>query len=134
MRLFLMFVALRTWAQVTTGQIDGYVFDPSHGPVPHAEVVARHAERGFARTVFTDAAGFYQLTALPPAVYTVTASAQGFAPATAPASRLHVNSRLRVDLTLALAERREAIEVPSTVTLLPAESSELGAVLDQPRI
>ena len=41
-----MFVALRTWAQVTTGQIDGYVFDPSHRPVPHAEVVARHTERG----------------------------------------------------------------------------------------
>ena len=111
-----MFVALRTWAQVTTGQIDGYVFDPSHRPVPHAEVVARHAERVFARTVFTDAAGFYQLTALPPAVYTVTASAQGFAPATAPASRLHVNSRLRVDVTLALAKAPRQIQFAARIS------------------
>jgi hypothetical protein len=121
-------------AQLTTGSISGYVYDPSRKPVPYAEVSATDSSRGLIRKVRTGEGGFYLIPDLAPAEYTVAASASGFEPYRAPGVVLHVNSRLRFDLDLSLGVRRESIAVPATQTQVHSESSGLGAVLDRTQI
>src|SRR4051812_44973986 len=128
MRLLLVLWALPVCAQVTTGAISGFVLDPDGRPIQHAEVSAVQAARGFARKAFTDAAGFYLLPALPPAAYSVTATAEHFQPA-ASELPLAVNSRVRTDFRLALVGVKESIDVPASPLSIQSESSELGTVL-----
>src|SRR5262249_14593031 len=111
-----------------------YVLDPSLKPIPRAEVSVIQSESGFARTAATDATGFYLLTGLHPAVYSISAKAEGFESPSATVLRLAVNTKLRADLELAVAGLRQSVEAPAVIQLVPSDSSELGMVFDQARI
>jgi hypothetical protein len=74
-----------------------------------------NSDHAFRRSALTDITGLYSITALPPASYRVNATEPGFSATEAADLRVNVSSQVRVDLTLPLAERRESIEVPSTV-------------------
>jgi hypothetical protein len=132
--LISLFLAFPICAQVTTGSISGYVLDPNHKGIANAKLVARDASHGFERQAVTDASGFYTLTELAPSTYEVSASADGFAEATARETRVEVNSRVRLDVGLAIAGRAEKVEVRAQAQALASESSELGEVIDQTRI
>jgi hypothetical protein len=119
---------------VTTGSISGYVLDPHRSAVANATVVARDASRGFERRVTADSSGFYVVAELAPAVYEVSVSAAGFEAAAPREGRVEVNSRLRLDVTLAVEGRKESIEVRAGAERIQTESSELGGVIDQSRI
>ena len=68
-------------AQSTTdGAIGGTVYDPSGGVVPNATVVVHNIGTNAEQTVMTDASGFYRVTKLAPASYSVTVSAAGLQP------------------------------------------------------
>ena len=133
MLLLLFLIALPALAQVTTGAISGYVLDPSQHAIADAEVVARDNSRGFERRVRADRSGFYAVGELAPALYQVSASAAGFEPS-AREVRVEVNSRVRLDLPLAVAGRKESVEVRVAPQRIQTESSELGEVVDQSRI
>jgi len=65
-------------AQVATGSVSGSVSDPSGRPVPGATVVASDGARASARRAVSDETGRYRFADLPPALYDVSAAAQGF--------------------------------------------------------
>ena len=65
-------------AQVTAGSIAGSVIDPSGRPIPGAAVVASDSLRASTRTAVCDEEGRYRFTDLAPALYDVSAAAQGF--------------------------------------------------------
>src|SRR5205807_6356416 len=67
------------FAQQTTGNISGRVFDPQGAAAPGATVTAKSPDTGFMRTEVSDREGVYRLTALPVGTYDVTAELQGFA-------------------------------------------------------
>src|SRR5947208_3412419 len=125
MRFWFFFCTASAFAQVTTGSISGHVLDPRQKPIAGAEITATRSDRGLLRTVLTDDSGFYFLAELPPAVYTISAKASPFVPASADL-RLAVNTRLQADFRLGLASLTHAIDVVATVQLVPSESSELG--------
>jgi hypothetical protein len=131
--LLLFLIALPALAQVTTGAISGYVLDPSQNAIADAEVVARDNSRGFERRVRADRSGFYAVGELAPSIYQVSASVSGFESA-AREVRVEVNSRVRLDLPLAVAGRKESVEVRVAPQRIQTESSELGEVVDQSRI
>jgi hypothetical protein len=55
-------------AQVT-GNITGYVRDPSGAAIPNVTVSAKMIEQQTTRTITTDTDGFYTFIALPPGKY-----------------------------------------------------------------
>ena len=75
----LCWLALPARAQTVTGTLEGRVADQASAVVPGALVIMRNVETGQARTVKTNAEGFYRAPFLPLGQYTVTASANGFA-------------------------------------------------------
>lgn len=87
------------------------MLDPNQRGIANTKPVARDISHGFARQAVTDASGFYTLTKLAPSTYEVSASANGFAAATAQEIRVEVNSRVRLDVGLGIVGRAETVEV-----------------------
>jgi Outer membrane receptor proteins, mostly Fe transport len=133
MRYWVLFLAASACGQVTTGSISGYVFDPAGYPVERAEVRLSQPDRDWDRFTFTNAGGLYTFAELPAANYTILAKAPHFTRASANL-RLDVNTRMRADFRLRLEEDVHTLEVKGAVPLIPAESSDLGTVIDQARI
>src|SRR5256884_4976396 len=65
-------------AQIITGEITGTVTDPSGAAVPGATVTATCTATNASRTATTGNSGSYVLSNLPPCLYNLSVSAQGF--------------------------------------------------------
>ncbi|PYS47846.1 MAG: hypothetical protein DMG13_26875 [Acidobacteria bacterium] len=65
-------------AQIAGGSLSGTVTDSSQAAIPNVHVTLINMATGVARTVATDAAGFYIAPDLPPGSYEMTAGAPGF--------------------------------------------------------
>ncbi len=116
----------------TTGDIVGHVTDEQGGALPGVSVEARGPAFQGARTNVTDATGTYRLVLLPPGVYKVTASLQGFA-------------RIESTVTVALGKTAAGdfklrptasaeITVSGTAPLVDQESSAIGNNIDSRQI
>ena len=132
--LVLFLAAACAPTQVTDGSLAGYVFDPAHRRIGGATVVVSNAANGLARRVLTDSAGFYSVAGLPPAVYSVTATAPQFERCTADNVTVLVDEHVRLDLTLAVAGQRTSVTIRSGADLLPAEDSEVATAIDRHQI
>src|SRR5579871_1523797 len=130
-RFFALFAlaGLPVFSQVNTGSISGYVLDPSGRTIPGATVDLEDAARHQTRTIPADPGGYYEFGTLPPASYRLTVNVTPFAPLSSQPIRVEVDQRVRLDLRMTLASRGEHVFVTSRA--LAADSSELGAVLNQ---
>src|SRR5437867_10767301 len=87
----LLFAAVVTVAQVTTGSLQGVVTDPNKAVVPGATVKITNVDTGATREANTNDEGFYRVTNLQPGEhYRVDISKQGFAPASRENIVIHI--------------------------------------------
>jgi Carboxypeptidase regulatory-like domain len=121
------------WAQ--TGSITGQVLDPAGAVIPNATVTATSGATGSSQTVTTTSAGLYNFAALPPAVYTVSASASGFTTTTRDNVTLNIAATLPVNFKLAVGAASTTVNVAG-VSAAPIEtdSSQLSTVIDSKQI
>jgi hypothetical protein len=75
--LWLLFSVAIVQAQVT-GSVSGYVKDPSGAAVPGATLTAKSVEQQLTRSTQSNAEGFFNLLAMPPGTYEISAEASGF--------------------------------------------------------
>jgi len=122
-------LALPIAAQVSTGELSGSVVDSSGASIANAKVVATNAATGVSREAFTDAAGSYVLTLLPPGTYNLAAEASGFRRVVQNGIPLQVNQRAEVNFKLEVGQVTETVEVAAAPPLLESESSSLGSVI-----
>jgi len=121
-------------AQTATGQISGTVKDSTGAVVPGATVTVNSESTGLTRTATTNAAGDYVFALLPPGAYSVQAELQGFSVARQSDIRLLVDNKIRIDLTLALGDLTETVEVQAATVELQTESANIGQTLTQKQI
>jgi hypothetical protein len=101
-----------TSADVITGQVVGWVVDGETGkPIAGARVTAS-SPAWVDQTVVTDAAGYYVLSMLPPATYTVIATAPGYAKVVPSDVRVMLDWRSRNDFKLATGAARTDAPAP----------------------
>jgi hypothetical protein len=127
----LIFASLGLLAQVNTGAISGYVFDPSGKTIPGALVTLENTASSLVRSMQTNAVGHYEFEGLPPAEYRVSESAPSFARLVTQPVQIEVDQRTRLDLHATLAPRGESVVVNARTSETSNEPGELGAVLDQ---
>src|SRR5947199_3373070 len=79
--MFLFFIcSVTVFGQDTTsGTIQGTVSDEQGAAVPGATVEARNAATNFSKSFTTDADGRFTLLSIPPGIYVVSVTKQGFA-------------------------------------------------------
>jgi hypothetical protein len=131
--LLLSTFAASLQAQVA-GRISGYVKDATGAVMPGTKVTARMVEQTLERTVMTDAIGFYNLLAMPPGTYSITAELEGFETQTQQSVELTLNESLRLDFTMEVGSVSTEVTVQSTATLVNTENQTLGALVDQRRV
>ncbi|MBI2686176.1 MAG: TonB-dependent receptor [Acidobacteria bacterium] len=123
-------------AQDVTGALSGTVTDSSGAVVAGAIVTVTNTARG--KVEFqgkTSDSGAYSAPALQAGLYSVRVEANGFKRAEVNGIALQVKQRARVDVTLALGEVAEVVNVVGEgLGQLEAESSSIGAVINTTQV
>ena len=116
--------------EIIYGSITGFVVDPSGAAVPSTSVSAVETGTGFQRMVSSDAKGFYEFAKLPIGTYDVSAEHTGFKRAVEQGVHLGAGATVAVNLTLALGNVRQTVEVTAIATPVESETATQGHVVD----
>jgi hypothetical protein len=119
-----IFVAT-TFAQETTGGMQGTIRDPQGAVVSRATVeVASPALIG-TKKVETDAGGYYRFANLPPGPYTLSISAKGFKSIKQTGLVLEVGKLPTIDITLEVGAIEQTVEVSSAAPIVDVAQSKV---------
>src|SRR5579885_2744120 len=113
--IFLFFAGAPVWAQTAaTGAVSGLVTDPQGAAIPQVEVTLTNpATNGTLRAITNDA-GRYIFPSVPPAVYNVTFSKQGFNLRRIDAQNVQVGQMLTLDAQMQVGSLTTVVEVSET--------------------
>ena len=120
--------------QMSSGNIQGTVRDPSGAVLPSVAVAATNVGRGLSRQTVTDSLGNYRLLLLPPGTYEVTFELPGFALVTRRPIQVLIGQSSRVDSELTPAALQQEILIIGEASLLEAEKTQQSGTITQLRI
>jgi hypothetical protein len=120
-------------AQVSAS-ICGAISDASGARIPAAEVLLENVETGTTRHSRTDAAGRYQMLALPIGEYQLRVSKPGFQEQIRDGIHLSVGEEARVDLMLQVGTVKQHVTVLEDAPLVNATSRDLSGLLGEPQV
>src|SRR3989441_8523346 len=121
------------WAQATA-EISGTARDQSGAVLPGVEIRATQAETGITRAAVTNETGSYVLPNLPIGPYKLEASLPGFRTYAQTGIVLQVESSPVINVTLAVGQVAETIEVQANAALVETRSTSVGQVVESTRI
>lgn len=116
-------------AQVNAARVDGLITDAEGRAVPGVRVVLTEAETKLSRAVETSGEGAYQFVSLNPGTYELAATAKGFASQMRQLT-LEVNQYVRLDLTLAVGQLSQTVQVVGSAEMLRTGDASLGEVIE----
>jgi len=119
------------YAQFETASVLGTVRDSSGAVVAGATVTLSNRDTGKSATATTDANGNYEFFTVRIGTYLLTAEKQAFSTAMADNVRVGIGARQRVDLSLAVGQVSETVQVTGDVSLLETENSQRGQVISR---
>ena len=120
-------------ARLTGADLDGVVTDQTGAVLPGCLVTVTSLDTDISRTVVTDATGHYNVPALPPGAYSVTASLSGFKVQRRDRVDLSLGQSVRIDFSLVVATA-SAVTVSGEVPLVSASRTEVSTVISQEQI
>lgn len=125
--VLLLITAGTAAAQEQRGSVEGTVRDSQGGVLPGVTVEARSPRLVGVQAAVTDDKGIYRFPALPPGVYEITATLQGFQPARQANIQLELGQILKVDLALGVAGVAETVNVTGEAPLIDVKQNAAGA-------
>ena len=128
--------SLRLQAQQLTGSLSGTSVDQSGAVIPKAKVVLKNEASGDVRTTVSDSSGYWSITAVQPATYTVTVSAAGFSTWQAHGIVMSLgDSRSLSNIKLKIGGNSTEIEVVSGADVsVPLDTGEVSTTLNEQMI
>jgi len=125
--------AISGWAQSAseTAELAGTVKDQSGGVISGARVILRNAQTGLERASQTSSEGAYRFLLVPPGLYEVRASQDGFQTKLLKDLRLAITQTAQLDLELAVGASSQVLEVTGEVPLIESERTGQGNTLQQ---
>jgi hypothetical protein len=110
--------------------VNGVVKDPSGAAIPNARVELTNVNTAVVRTTTTNSDGAYAFPSVVPGVYTMRASAPGFASVSQPPTTLEVSQTATLDFQLKVGTTTQNVTVnASEGAALETSTSELGTVV-----
>lgn len=119
------------WAQAGTATLVGTVTDAQSAVLPGVTVTARHRTTGTVRTTVTNESGNYNLAALAPGAYDVTAELSGFRGITVEGLELRVDTTSRRDFRLEISALTETISVTATSPIINTSDASIGNTMNE---
>ncbi len=121
-------------AQNVNGAFHGTITDSTGAVIPGASVVVKNLGTGATRAIECDASGFYAITQIPPAHYSVTVSKAGFTTVVEDDVQLLVNQDREGNFTLKVGQVTQQVEVTATPAALNTTNSTLGTVVGSEQV
>ncbi len=118
----------------TTSTIEGTVKDKQVLAVAGAQVHATSEALAVDRTTTTDAEGNYRITTLPPGVYEVKVTKDGFESEVFQNLEVTLNRTLAFDVTMQVGSLNQVVEVDSATPLLETSTSSTGSTITPQQI
>ncbi|MDT8070730.1 MAG: TonB-dependent receptor, partial [Terriglobia bacterium] len=112
------FTATLMVAQETTGGLQGTVKDASGAVVPNANITLKGSTLIGAKSLTTDAGGYYRFANLPPGTYTMTVAAKGFTTLKRSDINIEVGHLPTLDLALKVGAAETVVEVNSEAPVI----------------
>src|ERR1700688_3333950 len=133
MFLFMLVLASSLRAQ-TTSTISGTVRDKQGLVVSGAVVQVSSSELAIDRSTSTESDGAYNLAGIPPGIYEIKTSKDGFQTEVFKNIELTLNRTLTYDITLHVGSMGQTVEVNSSAPLLETTISSTGATIPTEQI
>jgi hypothetical protein len=121
-------------AQVLYGSLTGNVTDPSGAVVADAKVTAVNVNTNVTNETTVNGEGVYRFQALLPGIYKVAINAANFATQVTENVNITVNTVVRVDGALKLAQTKDTVTVTSEAPLLQADKADVHTDLTAKQI
>jgi hypothetical protein len=118
------------FAQETTGGLQGTVKDPSGAVVAKASVTVTGTTLVGSKALETDSSGYYRFANLPPGVYTLTVTAQGFTELKREGINIEVGHLPTLDLTLSVGAAGTVVEVTGAAPVIDVTTNTNQTNLD----
>ncbi|PYX00283.1 MAG: hypothetical protein DMG89_05020 [Acidobacteria bacterium] len=129
---FVFFLGVAAHAQTAqTGALGGMVTDPSGSMLPGVGITVTNTSTGQVRTAATQGNGRYLVPLLPPGIYKVEASREGFKAATVEQVRITITETAALNVKLEIGSVKEVVFVEAQPMQLDTTSSALGHITDQ---
>jgi hypothetical protein len=127
--LGIVFLTASLGAQVPTGKFQGTVTDEDGNALPGVTIEATSPKLIGKATGVTDANGAYRLLSLPPGVYEVTFTLQGFKPVSRKEIVLGIEQTLKLDIKMEIGTLEEQITVVGQSPLIDVKSTVKGMTM-----
>jgi hypothetical protein len=130
--LFLVLtLSLSLYGQSTYGTVDGTVTDPSGATIADAKVTLTNVGTQEVKTQQSSSSGAYQFVNVVPGNYKLEIQKPGFKHYTHENVTVQVQQDTHLDAVLPVGQVTESVEVTAETTLLQAETSSLGQVVEE---
>jgi hypothetical protein len=123
-----------SWAQTEQTYLTGTVVDQQGNRVPQAKILAVQESTGLKRETQTTSTGTYQLADLPPGVFTIQFSKEGFSTYQAAHVRQVVGQTGTLNVALQLAGRQEETSVNESSVQLDKVDVTVGGEVEQKQV
>ena len=114
-----------SFGQTATTSLRGIIKDPSGALLPGAKITIVNRSAGISFNATANSAGLYTFAQIPPAKYTITATAAGFGDQSKTAELL-VNQPATIDFSLTIQSSTETVDVSATAQTLNTTDATLG--------
>ena len=132
--VFILVLASFNLAAQTTSTIEGIVKDKQGLAVAGAQVRVTSGELAVDRSVTTESDGSYRIATLPPGVYEIKASKDGFQSEVFKNLEVTLNRTLDFDITMQVGSLSQTVEVDSATPLLETSASSTGSTITPQQI
>ena len=112
-------------AQVLYGTLVGTITDPQQGAIVGATVLAKSNATGYQAEAKSDERGAYEFRNMPPGVYDIKITANGFTSFDAKDITVTANNILRIDAPLKVGNITEVITVGAEAVQLQTDKSDI---------
>lgn len=121
-------------AQTGTSSLRGTITDPKGAVISGATVTLSNPQTGYSRTLKSNGQGEYQFVDVPPATYTLTVNATGFANMKQDYLTLLVNTPVRLDVAMQVAGGQTTVEVSGAAPLVNTTDASLGTAFQEQQV
>lgn len=117
-----------------SGAISGTVKDESGAVLPGVLIEATNTATNAVRSATSASDGYFTIPLLPPGVYSVKASLQGFGASTRTGIRVSVTETSLVNFSLKVGQLTDNVDVTAEAPLIETANATLGIVIDEKKI
>lgn len=121
-------------AQSVSASVKGVCRDEVGSAIPEVTIKIKSLDTGLSRTLITDDEGRYHIASLPPGIYALEVSKQGFKIEVRRGVTLTVGQEALIDFTLRVGLIEERIEVQAEAGFVEITNPSLSEVVDEKKI